>query len=272
MAAKNFLGQVDVFTFPAGVLLGALQPPPEGWFEPYGACVDTSGNVYIANELISTIDEYSHNGAFIRARSDPGQFPAGCAFDRKTGNLAVSNVADTSGGPGSISIYSGGILQNMYYPNNMSHVYFVGYEAGTGVLWLSGGNSTVGFQLDTFSNGEFHIVPVSGIRFPGMTQWSANTKTMVLGDQGSFSAPTFYQVDDRGNIVGSTVTQCEQPSGLCDIVQAFIKGPRLVGPDVGNLSADIFSYPAGGAPEVVISGMFVEPIGSAVSSDKGSGD
>ncbi len=269
---SSVTGAVYLFDYNTGAALGALAPPPEGFNEPQGACTDKSGNFYFANTSLSTVDEYSHNGTYIATIADSGQFPVGCAVDRSTGNLAVSNIIDTSGGPGSISIYSGGVRQNTYVPNNMSRVYFMGYEAGTGVLWLSGSNSTVGFQADTFSNGKFHIVPVSGILFPGTTQWSAKTKTMVLGDQDTFSAPTFYEVDDSGNIVGSTVTQCTQSSDFCDIIQAVIKGPGLVGPDAILLGANRFAFPAGGSPILQYSAPWVGPTGAAVSPDKGSGD
>lgn len=270
----SFLGSVFVFSFPAGALLGTLPAPPEGWSGPQGACLDQNGNVYFANTEMSTIDEYSHNGVFIQALSDHGQFPVGCAFDRSTGNLAVSNIIDMSGGPGGISIYRGGVLQNTFSVPNMERVYFIGYQAKTGILWLGGSDSSGFFQYDSFRGGTFANVGVHGatIGFPGTVQWSAKTQRMNVGDQDTFTAPTLYQVDDRGNVVGSTVTQCEQSSDFCDIAQGFIKGPRLAAPDGINLSADLFPYPAGGSPEVVISGMFEQPLGAVVSPDKGSGD
>ncbi len=267
-------GEVDAFTFPAGVLLGSLPAPPEGWAAPIGACADKSGNVYIANIRISTIDEYSHSGAYIATLADPGQYPATCAYDRTTGNLAVANELDGSGGPGSISIYHGGVLQHTYVPSNMSRVYFVGYEGGTGRLWLDGSDSSGFFQYDSFRGGEFTNVGVHGttIGFPGMVQWSAKTKSMNVGDQDTFSAPTIYQVSNTGQITGATVTQCASPSDFCDIAQGFIKGSRLVAPDSINDSVSIFPYPAGGQPEVVLSGTVGQTIGSVVSPDKGSGD
>ena len=267
-------GEVDVFTFPTGALLGSLPAPPEGWAAPIGACADKSGNVYIANIRISTIDEYSHSGAYIATLADPGQYPDGCAYDRTTGNLAVANEINGSGGPGSISIYHDGVLQHNYVANNMSRVYFLGYEGSTGRLWLDGSNSTVGFQYDSFRGGKFTPVTISGgtIGFPGMVQWSAKTKSMNVGDQDTFSAPTIYQVSNTGQITGATVTQCASPSDFCDIVQGFIKGSRLVGPDAVNDSVGIFPYPSGGQPEVVISGTVGQTIGSVVSPDKGSGD
>src|SRR5579872_1646966 len=125
---SSFSGAVYMFDFKSGALLGSLPAPPEGFLEVQGACIDKSGNVYVANTASSTVDEYSHSGAYVATLADPNEYPVSCAYDRSTGNLAVSNIIDTSGGPGSISIYSGGVLQNTYFPPNMSRVYFIGYE------------------------------------------------------------------------------------------------------------------------------------------------
>ncbi|MBV8372816.1 MAG: hypothetical protein JOY69_06115, partial [Candidatus Eremiobacteraeota bacterium] len=247
---SSFTGAVYAFDYNSGASLGILAAPPEGWLEVQGACADDSGNVYFANTEKSTIDEYSHSGTFITALADPNQYPVGCAFDRTTGNLAVSNITSVSGGPGSLSIYHDGVLQHVYLPPNMDRVYFLGYEDSTGILWLDGENSSGLFQYDSFSGGTFVPVMITGgaIAFPGAVMWSGKTKTMVVGDQSTFSAPTFYQVDDAGHIVGETVLQCTQQSDFCDPVQATIKGPGLVSPDAAELGVARYAFPAGGSP------------------------
>lgn len=264
-----FTGSIYMFDFKSGALLGSVAPPPEGFDEVQGGCNDKSGNVYFANTAMSTVDEYNHSGAYVATIADPGEFPVGCSYDRSTGNLAVSNIVDSSGGPGSVSIYHDGVFQNQYFPANMARVFFLGYEAGTGTLWLDGSDSSGFFQYDSFSGGTFTPVPITGgsIGFPGMVQWSALTKTMNVGDQDTFSAPTFYQVSDAGAITGSTVTQCTQPSGFCDIDQAVLKGKGVFGPDAAALQVNKFAYPGGGASELSYDAPYVEPIGSAVSPD-----
>jgi hypothetical protein len=147
---------------------------------------------------------------------------------------------------------------------------FVGYEGNTGTLWLDGEGSS-GFQYDKFSNGVFTPVPIQGasISFAGAVMWSGKVKSMVVGDQSTFSAPTFYHVSDTGMVTGSTVLQCAQQSDFCDVVQATIKGPGLVGPDAVALTAARFAFPAGGAPTLFYSAPFVQPGAAAVSSNKG---
>jgi hypothetical protein len=273
---SSFTGAVYAFDYVTGASLGSVAAPPEGWFEPQGACSDNNGNVYIANTAMSTIDEYNHSGTFITALSDSGQFPVGCAFDKASGNLAVSNILTTSDGPGSISIYSGGSLQNTYTPSNMNKVYFIGYQAKTHVLWLSGLESSAVFQYDSMSpSGTFTNVGIHGatVGFPGTVQWTASNQWMNAADQDTFSSPTIYQVDSSGNVVGSTVTECVQISDFCDPVQMTIKGTGLVEPDAIAEAANRFAYPAGGAPTMGYTGpSFIEPIGSAVSPDKSGGD
>jgi hypothetical protein len=269
----GYTGEVYAFDYLSGTLLGTLPAPPEGWHVPQGACGDKNGNVYFSNTEASTIDEYSHSGAFIQTLSDPDQRPIGCAFDRKTGNLAVASIfAAGDRGPGSVAIYHDGELLNTYFPPNIATLYFLGYEGGTGTLWLDGTDSSGIFHYDSFKNGKFKNVVINGatIGFPGTVAWSANTKTMNLGDQDTFSAPTIYQVSDSGQITGATVTQCTQESDFCDIVQATLKGPGLVGPDAVLVSTNRFAYPVGGAPTMNYGAPYVQPIGSVISPDKGA--
>jgi hypothetical protein len=273
-AGGSFAGAVYMFDYLTGVLLGQLASPPEGWAEPLAACSDTSGNVYITNIRISTMDEYSHSGTYVATFEDPGQFPSGCAYDKSTGDIAVSNLIAYDGGPGSISIYHGGVLQNTYYPSNMSRVVFLGYYGTSGTLFLDGSDSSGYFQYDSFKNGSFKNVGVHGadIGFPGTVAWSGKTGLMNIGDQDTFSTPTFYEVDASGNVRGSVVTECAQESDFCDIIQASIKGPGLVAPDGVAGTVNRFPYPAGGDPNLSYPAGFELPSGTAVSPEKGSGE
>ena len=86
---SSFTGAVYAFDYVTGASLGQVAAPPEGFLEVQGACSDTSGNVYFANTEESTVDEYTHNGSFVQAIADPGNYPVGCAYDKKTGDLAI---------------------------------------------------------------------------------------------------------------------------------------------------------------------------------------
>ena len=254
-----------MFDFKTAKELGQLGPPPEGWSEVQGACTDRHGNVYFANTVTSTIDEYTHDGSYMATLSDAGQYPVGCSYDTSSENLAISNIISTSGGQGSVSIFHGGALQNTYYPSNMARVYFLGYQGTTGTLWLDGSNSSGIFAYDKFAAGTFTPVPISGgtIGFPGGVQWSAKTNAMNVGDQAA-PAPTIYQVAPSGKIVGSTVLACGQPSGVCDSANFIIKGPWVVASAYPSVA--LFAYPAGGMPVRFFGQNLNSPIGLAISS------
>ena len=258
--------QVVVFSYPSGTAMGALAPPPEGFSEPQGMCSDKNGNVFIANTENSKIDEYAPNGTFTQALSDPGEFPAGCAVDPKSGTLAVSNIISTSDNAGGISLYANasGTPQQLTDPN-MFEVFFIGYYGKTGNLYYSGFNNSFYAAISSYIGGNFALLPLNGatIGFPGTVSNSFKTKTLAIGDQDTFYGPTFYQVDATGNVSGSTVLAC--PSGDCDVVQATVKGNKIVAPDAGSLDATVNPYPAGGSALVTVTG-FGQPIGSAVSS------
>jgi hypothetical protein len=166
------------------------------------------------------------------------------------------------------------VLQKTYYPPNMNMVYYLAYAGKSGTLWLNGSDSSGNFQYDSFKNGSFRKVGIHGatIGFPGTVAWSGKTRLMNVGDQDTFSAPTFYEVDASGNVRGSVVTECVQASDICDILQAPIKGSSLVAPDAVAATVNRFAYPAGGASNLSYRASYAGPTGAAISPDKASGD
>jgi len=264
-----FTGAIYMFDYVTGASLGQVAAPPEGFSEVQGGCADKSGNVYFANTALSTVDEYNHSGTYVATISDPSQYPVGCTYDQVSGDLVITNIISTTGGAGSVSVASGGTITNTYPVPNMFRVYFIG--SNKGMIWFDGSDSSGIFQLDSFAiaTGTSTPITVSGgsILFPGTVAWSGKTKWFNVGDQDTFSSPTFYQLDSTGAIVGSTVTTC--PTSTCDIVQGTIKGPGLVGPDAIQLTANRFAYPAGGASILNYPASYTQPIGAAVSPNKG---
>ena len=265
---SSFTGTVYMFDYVSGKSLGQVAQPPEGFLEVQGGCSDNGGNVYFANTSLSTIDEYAHDGSYVATIQDSGQYPVGCAYDRTTDDLAVSNIRASGGGSGSISIFHDGVLQHTYYLPSGS-VYFLAYQDDTGILWLDGSNSSGQFQLYKFFNGIFTPVRITGgsIGFPGGVAWSAKTHAINVGDQATFSSPTIYQISTTGRILGSTVLACDQPSDICDVVEFAIKGPGIVATDAVGLDVALYPYPAGGQPirQYGPAQGYVQPIGVAIS-------
>ncbi len=189
---------VQVFSYPSGTYMGALSAPPEGFSEPQGMCSDKNGNVFIANTENSKIDEYAANGTYMQSLSDPGEYPAGCAVDPKSGTLAVSNIIATSGYAGGISLYNNasGSPQTLSDPN-MYEVFFVGYLGKTGNLYYSGFNNNFYAAVSSYIGGNFALLNISGatIGFPGTVSNAHKTGSLAIGDQDTFYGPTFYQVE-----------------------------------------------------------------------------
>ena len=264
---SSFTGTVYAFDYETGRLLGQLPAPPEGWLEVQGACVDNGGNAYFANTSLSTIDEYSHDGTYLATIQDPGQYPAWCSYDPTTGNLAVANVIDVSGGSGSISIFKDGVLQNTYHPPNLTRVFSVGYQDGTaGVLWLSGNTSSGSTLVYTFANGQFTRVTFHGLRggsIGGGFQWSAKMHAMNTSGSDATGHSVIWQFTPAAKIVGKTILDCD--GSVCDVVSFFIKGPRVTTADAVHLNAPQFDYPKGGRPIKNYPAPYVQPIGVAVS-------
>jgi len=258
--------QVYVFTT-AGKYVGTLPQPSEGFSEPQGLCSDTKGNLFVDNTSNSTIDEYT-GGKFVQALSDPGEYPVGCSVDPKTSTLAVSNIISTSGGQGGITLFSneGGSGTKLTDPN-MEEVYFIGYYAKTGKLYYSGDNTSFYPALSSYIKGKFKLVPLKGatLGFAGTVTYSAQTKSLAVGDQDTFYGPTFYHVKTNGNVTGQTVLDC---ASFCDVVQATVQGKEIVAPDASSVDANIFPWPAGGAAKTALTGAsFEQPIGSAIAKD-----
>jgi hypothetical protein len=151
----------------------------------------------------------------------------------------------------------------------MSSVYSVGYQDGTGTLWLDGFDASGNFQYDSFARGKFTPVSITGgtIGYPGDVQWSAKTRTMNVDDEGLLSTPTIYQVSATGKIIGSTVLACNYQSPGCDVAGFAIKGPGIVAVDLIHGSVALFSYPSGGQPVRSYGSGINQPFGVAISPD-----
>jgi hypothetical protein len=260
---------VQLFNYPSGALLGPLTPPPGGFQEPQGECVDSPNpqHVFITNTLTSTVLEYKHTGNLVMQLADPGQYPVSCAY-RSTGPnsgvLAVANIFATSGAPGSVSVYThtGNTWSApvTYAPPGFSEVYFLSYQNTT--LYLDGLFSGTFFAYASMlPGGQFTNIPLVGatVNYPGNVQ--AFTNYIAVGDQlPAAGSPNIYHVLPSGQVIGSTTIP-----GSGDIVQFFRKGPRVVAPDVVNATANIYAYPAGSPLLAPIGSPLVQPIGSAVS-------
>lgn len=237
--------KVTVYTYPEGQLVGKLT----GFAQPYGECIDNSGDVFITNFNGSDIFEYRRGALRPKAIiSDSGEHPAGCSVDPTTGNLAVNNSYTVTNEAGSISLYEHNPHHHWGTPTILSdssffYMYFCGFDA-TGNLFVDGYTSYGGsFILAVLPAGSGTFTNLSlnqTIEVPGGIMWDG--QYMTLADSG-LSPSVIYRFTVSGStatVVGSTTL-----SGS-DIVQYWVNGSKIVGPQPNTSSVGIWDYPAGG--------------------------
>lgn len=277
-------GNDDVYLFrlPNLKLLGTLT----GFNGPQGECSDKLGHVWITNTYNYQILEYSHDGTLLKTLTDPTGLPVGCAWDKTTGNLAVTNIFDFGGSqpPGEVLIYpeaSG--TPTSYTAPGMYYYYFAGYDP-QGNLFFNGqgGYPSYSYMLAELPQGASagSTINLAGgtIYFPGMVQWVGGINgDLALGDQDCNAAPNgqacVYHASisgSNGTITGMTNLNNPQSVPACIVVQGVIQGEKLFGSDFATpcgYSTNTYSwlYPAGGNPTRTSTATEDEPDGTAIS-------
>ena len=162
-----------------------------------------------------------------------------CAMNT-SGDLAVGILAGS--GRGDIVVFKGASGSGTVMTTSLTEEYFDGYD-NQGNLFFDGSNAQPGangqFEYAELPNGSgtAQSITLTGgsVSFPGNIQWDG--REMTVGDQ---SNAVIYQTSGS-KIIGSTPL-----TGSSDVVQFFIKGRTVVGPDAGNDTVEFFRYPAGG--------------------------
>jgi hypothetical protein len=260
-ASDSAANDVKVYSYPHGKLVGTLT----GFQTPQGMCVDKKGDVYITNSGLAQILEYAHGGtASIATVSDPGETPIGCAVSPADGDLAATNIYNASNTNGSLAVYRRARgTPKIYTDSQMIHDYFCGYDSA-GNLFVDGTKPTsYGFvfaELPKGGNSLKNVTLNQSIGGPGGVQWDG--KYIAIADQ---EAPVIYQF----TVTGSTGTKEgeTQTQGSSDVVQFFIQGGTVVGPNATSGQVMYWAYPGGGTQKKIISG-FEVPIGTAISEPK----
>ncbi len=269
---------VDIFTMPAMKLKGTIT----GLSSPEGECTDAKGNLWVANTGLQEMLQYSRTGTLLNTLSVPNEYPASCAVDKATGDLAVSNIESTSG-PGDIVIFKNASGTGTAYSNPSIYQYFfLGYDPN-GNLFFDGTDSSRTssyFAELPVGSGTTKTIALSGgtLHFAGMVQWDKAGNYVALGDQQCGGAPAacIYWVSvsgSGGTVTGTTTLSNYQGGSVCDLTQGAIaaNGQQYVaGADYETCgytatTADRWAYPAGGMPtNDNTTASFVEPIGAAV--------
>ncbi|MGB6518831.1 MAG: hypothetical protein WBE79_10055 [Candidatus Cybelea sp.] len=250
--------EVSVYSYPGEKIKGTLT----GFELPVGECADRMGDVFIVDYDASLIFEYAHGGTSpIATLNDPGYSPAGCFVDPTTGNLAVTNVSAKSGGQGNVAIYKlAKGNPNLYFTDpNIARTFFCGYD-DAGNLFVNGAGFASPFAFAELPSGNpsFRDIKLDQpIQSPGGVQWDG--KHVAVMDTLSSVIYQFSIKGNKGTEVGSTPLV-----GGANVLQFWIEGSRVVGPQASGADVGIWSYPSGGAVKATIAG-FDMPQGATIS-------
>jgi hypothetical protein len=278
---------VYVFNYPAGNPKGTLT----GFDEPYGQCVDSKGDIWIANFAGASIVEYSHGGTTPLATLTTDGTPIGCAVS-PNGDLAVANYA-TASGPGDIEIFTNGSGTPVEYSNpigcynlwppgydNQGNLYVEGQPKGESRT--NGANAVCEIPSGGTSLGPIYFNQI--INFPGSIMWDGEYLAVTDQDYGATKSTAIYQAapSPSGNLTleGTTdLTDTCDGYNYSDIPQPFIvggantpinkkEGTVAVG---GNLSCTsdfgYWAYPwPSGNPIVYLPKAPAQPYGQAFST------
>ena len=267
--------QVDIFTLPNLKLIEIVT----GLTQPQGECSDASGDVWVADAAAMMVDELEHSGKIVKHVADTYGTPISCAWDPKTGNLAVFNFLGKSSRGGAVLVYHHGAgVPNIYYNPKELNYEFGGYDAA-GNLFFDGLTGAGKFMLSELpaNASQAKTVSVSGGKLytPGMVQWDVSAHDLVVGDQncaGAVGSCIYRMSITKGAamVVGKTILEDSAGVQVCDMVQGVLWNKSIVGSDFDFCrsipsATYVWPYPNGGSPHATVARGIVQPFGTAIS-------
>jgi hypothetical protein len=238
--------KVFVLSYPAGDLVGVLY----GFNGAAGECVDSSGDVWITDEVASEIVEYAHGGTTRKATlGDSAYYPQGCAVDPSSGNLAVTNYSGFQG-TGDLLVYrkAQGKPQHLTDPD-FSNYYFCAYD-GLGNLFVDGtGGSYSRYAVLRRGSTKLQTIALDeDLYVSGAVQWDG--KYIVLGGSNG-SDPV---LDQTTGFKGHVVKSIDLDDGR--LLNFAIQGDTVISGDCCRRGLSLWKYPQGGTPVGHIAGKF----------------
>ncbi len=248
-------GQVDVYSYPGGVLEGHLL----GFSDAFGDCTDAKGDVYITDFSANTVVEYAHGSTQPSSTlSVPGSGPVACAVDPAGGNLAVTTAGTVSGVGANLAIYrkAKGRAKSYTYGPIFSYGYCTYDNAGN--LFLDGTPAHgygYNYELAELARGAKSLEAVNleyGVSWGGALQWDG--QYLAVGQPVLPQIQRYAIGGQYGTYVGSTPL-----TDAYDAFQFVIAGRKTI---VANLyyvdryivkwDVLLFDYPSGVEREEIV--------------------
>lgn len=254
---------VNIYSWPSQSFLGTIG----GLVDPTGVCADKKGDVYVTDYETDAIAEYPHGGVVPIAKlSDSYGAPYDCAFDTKTGDLAVTTLTDNSG-IGNVLVFKHARgTPTAYTVANIDQYDFAAYDP-SGNLFVDGLPNQGQLGLAELPFGASSLKPLTlsvKIDAAGGLHWDG--KYLAAGDQ-------YQNVIDQFTISGTSATfEGYTDLGGADQIFDFCvtggtknaQGDELVASSYGNSVVGVWNYPAGGQLTSSITGIG-EPLGVVIS-------
>jgi hypothetical protein len=270
-------GTNDVYLYklPTLKIVGTIT----GFTQPQGECSDSKGDVWVTDTAAQTIYEVSHQGRLKHTLRDSYGYPDGCAWDPKSGDLAVMNLFGISGSSGAVLVYPKAVRSPSLYANAQQYYYNFGGYDGSGNLFFDGRSQSGALVLSELPAGAKSVntlkITAGKIYFPGLVQWNATNHELLVGDQqcGNVNAACVYRLTITGSdakITGSTKLKNSSGGQVCDLVQGVESNGQILGSDFefcgySASSTDLWAYPGGGPPKAHNSNADRTPVGTALS-------
>jgi len=149
---------------------------------PYGVAVDSSGNVYVADNNLSKVQEFNSTGTFIKLLGSEGtgngqfQMPAGMAID-SSGNIYVAEESNQR-----IQIFSS------------TGAYKTQWEGTQGIVGIAVNSNGV-----YFSDPGYEVMVELNSSGGAVTEWPGSALNPGSGN-GQFNAPVGVALDSNGNV------------------------------------------------------------------------
>lgn len=273
-------GTADVYIYNLTTLkrIGTIT----GFDQPQGECSDNRGNVWITDTNGQVVYELSHQGRLENELVITGGYPDACAWDSKTGDLAVMEMFQVNSSGGAVLVYPKGSGYPKSYTNPGQYYYNFGSYDASGNLFFDGRDSNGNFMLSKLGKGSTSASTVKithgVIYFPGMVQWDSVRNDLIVGDQacGNAYVSCVYRVtitQTSGRIDGKTRFENYAGGQVCDLIQGVElvqNSNQIAGSDYdfcgGPASATyLWPYTRGGAPTRYNKTVDSTPVGAAIS-------
>jgi hypothetical protein len=213
---------VYVLAFPNAVIVGKLT----GFDEPYGQCVDATGNIWVTNFAASTVVEYAHGAKKPKQTLTTDGSPIGCSVSAK-GKLAVANFSTASGG-GDIQVFIGETGTPTDYTNSKcGNLWSPGYDL-QGNLFVEGEASSKFALCEISYRGTVLKTATINqtINMAGSAMWDGKYMTVTDQEGDGIQTPVIYQANVSSS--GLTVEGNTQLTDTCDGQYVDVPQPYIV--------------------------------------------